>query len=374
MTDERILLSHGGGGKLAQQLIAEEFLPVFGDPALEELGDSAILSFPSVGPRGKRRTGGPLAQARGKHMGPPLRETAAALAFTTDAFVVKPLFFRGGDIGRLAVCGTVNDLAVAGAQPLYVSLAMIIEEGFRLDDLRRIVRSAKAAADEAGVRIVCGDTKVVERGSADGIFITTSGIGRMMGKGTVPNSGTVPISLSPKRIRRGDVVLVSGTLGDHAIAVMSAREGIEFRTEITSDVQPLNDLAQALMAAAKVRVMRDPTRGGAAAVLNELAQAAQVAVELDESAIPVKPGVRGACDVLGLDPLYAANEGKLIAFVSVRTAQAALDAVRSHPKGRDAVIIGRVIADRAGRVTMRTALGGRRIVDMPMGEQLPRIC
>ena len=369
-TDERILLSHGGGGKLAQELIAREFLPVFGDPALKELGDSAILSFPVVGAdagvgppsaylRAEQKEGGH--PASGVNSGPPLQEK---LAFTTDAFVVKPIFFPGGDIGRLAVCGTVNDLAVAGAEPLYLSLAMVIEEGFRLEDLRRIVRSAKAAADEACVRIVCGDTKVVERGSADGVFLATSGVGR------VPEG----VDLSPKRIRTGDAVLVTGTLGDHAIAVLSAREGIEFRTEVTSDVQPVNDLARTLLAAADVRCMRDPTRGGAAAVLNELAQAAQVAVELDEWAIPVRPEVRSACDVLGLDPLYAANEGKIIAFIPAESAAAALAAVRAHAKGQRAALIGRVIEDRAGRVTMRTGLGGRRIVDMPMGEQLPRIC
>jgi hydrogenase expression/formation protein HypE len=387
MSDERILLSHGGGGKIAHELIVGEFLPIFGNAELNELGDSAVVAFCNVGGH-PRVAPSSLCEKPGGHTGPPPQED---LAFTTDSFVVKPIFFPGGDIGRLAVCGTVNDLAVAGAEPLYVSLALIIEEGFLLDDLRRILRSVKAAADEAGVRIVCGDTKVVERGSADGMFITTSGVGRMLrsagqrvnrsaGQHTAADAlpsdlqTCGPADLGPKGIRSGDVVLVSGTLGDHAVAVLSARKGIEFRTEVTSDVQPINDLARALMAAADVRCMRDPTRGGAAAVLNELAAAAGVSVELDEEALPVKPGVRGACDVLGLDPLYAANEGKLIAFVSAATAQSALDALRTHPKGRDAAIIGRVIPGPSARVTLRTHLGGRRFVDMPAGEQLPRIC
>ncbi len=331
--DERILMSHGGGGKLAHQLIVEEFLPVLGDSELGQLNDAALV------------------------------DGAPRLAFTTDGFVVKPAFFPGGDIGRIAVAGTVNDLAVSGAEPLYLSVAMIIEEGFRLDDLRRIIRSIKATADEASVRVVCGDTKVVERGGADGIFITTSGIGRM---------GSV--TLAPGRICVGDAVIVSGTLGDHAIAVMSAREGIEFRTQVLSDVQPLNDLIRELMASAEVHVMRDPTRGGAAAVLNELADAARVCVELEEDAIPIASPVQSACDVLGLDPLYAANEGKVIAFVASESAPRALECLRAHPKGRHASIIGRVTDTGRSRVTLRTCLGGRRIVDMPMGEQLPRIC
>ncbi|HUV38678.1 MAG TPA: hydrogenase expression/formation protein HypE [Planctomycetota bacterium] len=331
---ERILLSHGGGGKRARELVEREFVSVFADDVLGELGDSAIVAG------------------------------ASRLAFTTDSFVVKPIFFPGGDIGRLAVCGTVNDLAVAGATPLYISLAMILEEGLLVEDLRRVVASVKTSADEARVRIVCGDTKVVEHGAADGMYLTTSGVGSIADD----------VDLSPGRIRAGDVVLVSGTLGDHAIAVMSAREGIEFRTEVRSDVQPLADLARALMSRAEVRCMRDPTRGGAAGVLNELAAAAGCAVELDEKSIPVTAGVRAACDVLGLDPLYAANEGKLIAIVSPDTADAALDTLRSHPRGRDAARIGTVHDDKPGRVTLRTTLGGRRIDDMPLGEQLPRIC
>jgi len=331
---ERILMSHGGGGKLARELIERELLPVLADETLAQLGDSAHV------------TG------------------AERLAFTTDSYVVQPIFFPGGDIGRLAVCGTVNDLAVSGARPLYVSLSMILEEGLPLSDLRRVVRSVKAAADEAGVRVVCGDTKVVEHGSADGIYLTTSGLGR------VPDG----VELSPSHIRPGDAVLVSGTLGDHAIAVMSAREGIAFQTEVTSDVQPVNDLAEALLSAAEVRCMRDPTRGGAAGILCELVEAAGVGIELDEKSIPVSRGVRSACDVLGLDPLYAANEGKIVAVVSSATAEAALEAWRSHPRGRAAAVIGRVGKDRPGRLTLRTLPGGRRIVDMPMGEQLPRIC
>ncbi len=331
---ERIMLSHGGGGKLARELLERELLPVLADEALAELGDSALV------------------------------EGAERLAFTTDSYVVQPIFFPGGDIGRLAVCGTVNDLAVAGAEPLYVSLSMILEEGLPFEDLRRIIRSVKAAAEEADVRIVCGDTKVVEHGSADGMFLTTSGVGRM-------DAG---IDLSPRHIQPGDTVLVSGTLGDHSIAVMSAREGIEFRTEVRSDVQPVNALARALLSAAEVRCMRDPTRGGVAGILNELARAAGVSMELDEKDIPVSAAVRGACDVLGLDPLYAANEGKIVAIVSRETGESALKAMKSHPHGRQAAIIGRAAKDHPGRVSLRTRLGGRRIIDMPMGEQLPRIC
>jgi hydrogenase expression/formation protein HypE len=331
---DRILLSHGGGGKLAHELIVNELVPVFADEALAELTDSALV------------TG------------------AERLAFTTDGFVVKPIFFPGGDIGRLAVCGTVNDLSVMGATPLYLSLAMIIEEGLPIADLRRIVRSVRDAAVEADVRIVCGDTKVVEHGSADGIFLTTSGIGRIM-----PGR-----EFTPSRIVPGDVVLVSGTLGDHSIAVMSAREGIEFRTEVKSDVQPMNDLVGVLASAADVHCMRDPTRGGVAGVLNELAASARASMEIEERAIPVTEGVRGACEMLGLDPLYAANEGKLVVIVAAESAESALKAMRAHRRGRDAAIIGTVAKEHPGRVTMRTLVGGRRIVDMPMGEQLPRIC
>jgi len=331
---EQITMSHGGGGKLAHELIVRELVPVLADEELAELGDSAIV------------------------------EGAERLAFTTDSFVVQPIFFPGGDIGRLAVCGTVNDLAVAGAEPLYLSLSMILEEGLAIEDLRRVVRSAKAAAQEAGVRIVCGDTKVVDHGSADGMYLTTSGIGRL------PAGNR----LSPRNIRPGDAVLISGTLGDHSIAVLSAREGIEFRTDVTSDVQPLNDLTRQLLSAAEVRCMRDPTRGGLAGVLNELAESARVSIELDEKSIPVSDAVRAACDVLGLDPIFAANEGKLVAIVSFQTADAAVRALRSHPRGKNGAIIGRVEKAPPGRVTIRTVPGGRRIVDMPVGEQLPRIC
>lgn len=331
---ERIMMSHGGGGKRARDLLTGEFLPVLTDESLRELGDAAVV------------------------------EGAERLAFTTDSFVVKPIFFPGGDIGRLAVCGTVNDLAVMGATPLYMSLGLIIEEGLLFEDLRKIIASVKATADEAGVRVVCGDTKVVERGSADGIFINTSGVGSL-------DAG---IELSPKNIQLGDAVIVSGTLGDHSIAVMSAREGIEFETDVVSDVRPLGGLARAVLEAADVRCMRDPTRGGVAGVVCELAESAGVSIELEEKSIPVSRGVKGACDILGLDPIYAANEGKFVAIVSCPTQQSALDALRSHPHGRDASIIGVVTDDHPGRVVMRTALGGRRIVDMPLGEQLPRIC
>jgi hydrogenase expression/formation protein HypE len=287
------------------------------------------------------------------------------LAFTTDSFVVRPIFFPGGDIGRLAICGTVNDLAVGGAQPLYVAAAFILEEGLPLDDLRRIAQSMRQACDEAGVTLVTGDTKVVDRGKGDQVFITTSGV------------GVVPAGrdLSIRNARPGDQVLVSGTIGDHGVAILSAREGLEFETTLQSDCAPLTSLAQALLAACPaVRLMRDPTRGGVSSALNELASASRVGVKLWEDRLSIRPEVHAACEILGLDPLYVANEGKLLAVVPADAGDCAVAALRSHPLGRAAEIIGEIVADHAGLVTLRSRIGGERVVTMLAGEQLPRIC
>jgi hydrogenase expression/formation protein HypE len=314
----------------------------FGNDVLAALEDQATLSLDSgsgvAGPR---------------------------LAFTTDAFVVRPLFFPGGDIGRLAVHGTVNDLAVGGARPLFLSAAFILEEGLPLADLQRIVASMRAACTEAGVALVNGDTKVVDRGKGDGVYIATSGIG------LVPEGR----SLSIHHARPGDRVLVSGTLGDHGIAIMSVREGLEFETVLESDTAPLTGLVEALLKACpRTRCMRDPTRGGLSSVLNELALASRVGVELEEAAIPLRPEVRGACEMLGLDPLYVANEGKLVAVVPPEDADRALEALRNHPLGRAAALVGTVSAEHPGMVTMCSLVGGERVVSMLAGEQLPRIC
>lgn len=335
MRDETILLAHGSGGRLMHELIREVFRRELSNPFLDDLGDAAVL------PRQEGR-----------------------LALTTDSYVVRPIFFPGGDIGKLAVCGTVNDLSMVGARPLYLTIGFILEEGLPLGDLRRIVRSAAQAAREAGVGIVAGDTKVVDRGAADQVFINTAGVG------VIPEG----VALSPEHIRPGDAVLVSGTVGDHGIAVMAQREGLGLRTPLVSDCAPLNGLAQAVLACGGVRVMRDPTRGGLATTLVELAQAGGVGLEIEESAIPVNDAVRGACELLGLDPLYVANEGKLVAVVATECAEAALAAMRSHPLGRAACIIGHATQAHAGRVILRTILGVSRVVEMLTGEQLPRIC
>ncbi len=334
---DRILLGHGSGGRLTSELIAKLFLPAFGGSALSALEDSATLDI----------------------------GTGSRIAFTTDAFVVRPIFFPGGDIGRLAVCGTVNDLAVSGARPRFLSAAFILEEGLALTDLRRITESMRIACDEAGVELVTGDTKVVDRGKGDQVFITTTGIGVMP-------AGRV---MSIASAKPGDRILVSGTIGDHGIAILSVREGIEFETQLESDVAPLTGLADALLTECpSIRVMRDPTRGGVAGVLNELAIASHVEVRVTEENIPVRAEVRAACEMLGLDPMYVANEGKLVAVVPAEDAGRLLAAARRHPLGRNAALIGSVVEGRAGFVTMQSLVGGERMVPVLAGEQLPRIC
>jgi hydrogenase expression/formation protein HypE len=333
---EEILLGHGSGGKLTSQLIERIFLPAFRDPALAALDDQAII---------------PVEGAR--------------IAFTTDSYVVTPIFFPGGDIGELAVNGTVNDLAVGGARPLFLSLAFILEEGLAIADLRRVVDSAQRAAERAGVRIVTGDTKVVGRGSGDQIFVNTSGIG------VVPPG----IDLSSRHVRPGDAILLSGTIGDHGMAILSQREGLTFEGDLESDTAPLHELvASALDSFPGVHAMRDPTRGGVAATLVEIASRQELGIDVDETAIPIRDPVRGACEILGLDPLLVANEGKLIAFVPEAGSERVLAAMRAHPLGRSASRIGRVTAEHPGMVVLRTPVGGDRILDLPFGEALPRIC
>ena len=329
--DDIITLDYGSGGKKTAALIDEIIIPELGNNALNALGDGAILD--------------------------------GQLAFSTDSFVVDPLFFPGGDIGKLCVCGTVNDLSMCGAEPKYLSLALIIEEGLPTESLRRIVASIKAAAEAAGVAVVTGDTKVVERGRGDGVYITTSGIGVVRYPG-----------LGPERMRPGDAVLISGTAGDHGAAVMLARDAL-MEGEIRSDCAALNGLVRAVLeSGAQVRVLRDPTRGGVATTLCEFAESAALGIELDEAAIPVRRDVSAACALLGLDPLYCANEGKMLAVVAAKDEERALAAMRSVPEGKNAAIIGRVISERPGKVVLRTAMGGSRILQKLAGAQLPRIC
>ncbi len=338
-TLDRIVLGHGSGGRLSHDLIRRVFLPDLNNPPLSALNDGAVLTLPDGDGR---------------------------LVVSTDAHVIRPLFFPGGDIGRLAVCGTVNDLAMMGARPLWLTAGFILEEGLPLEALQRVVRSMQTAAAEAGVQVVAGDTKVVERGSADGLFITTAGVG------WVPAG----VDISGANARPGDVVLVSGTLGDHGIAVLSEREGLGFETELRSDVAPLNGLVATMLAiaAGAVHVLRDPTRGGLATTLNEIAAQSGVSIELEERCIPLHPAVRSACEMLGLDPLYVANEGKLVACVAPEAAEAVLAAMHAHPYGRQATAIGRVGEGPAGQVTLKTPIGGTRLLDMLAGEMLPRIC
>jgi hydrogenase expression/formation protein HypE len=333
---ETVLLGHGSGGRLTSELIRELFLPAFDSAALARLDDQAVVSV-----------------------------NGCRLAFTTDSFVVKPLFFPGGDIGSLAVHGTVNDLAMGGATPLFLSAAFIIEEGFSMEELRRIVASFREAARTAGIEVVTGDTKVVERGSGDGLFINTSGIG------LVPPG----LALSANQARPGDRVLLSGPIGDHGMAIMAQREGLEFETTICSDSAALHGLVgEMLKVTGDIRCMRDPTRGGLASALNEIAGQSQVGIELEESAIFIHEEVRGACEILGLDPMYVANEGKLIAIVTPEAEEGVLQAMRGHALGRESQVIGTVRRDNPGLVTMRTVLGTTRVVDMLAGDQLPRIC
>ena len=333
---DTVLLGHGSGGKLSAELIRDVFLPALENPVLACLDDQAVVNI-----------------------------NGTRLAITTDSFVVKPLFFPGGDIGSLAVHGTVNDLAMGGAKPLFLSAAFIIEEGFSMAQLKRIVNSMRRAAEASGVEVVTGDTKVVEKGKGDGLFINTTGIG------LVPEC----VELSADRAQPGDKVLLSGSIGEHGIAILAQREGLEFETTIESDSAALHTLvADIFRVTRKVHCMRDPTRGGVSSTLNEIAGQSQVGIELDERAIPVREEVRGACELLGLDPLYVANEGKLIAIVETAVAEEVLQAMRQHPLGKDAQIIGSVTEANPGLVTMRTAFGTTRIVDMLAGDQLPRIC
>jgi len=336
-----VTLSHGGGGKAMKDLIDDVFVGAFDNPALAPLEDQARFDLAALSARGDR------------------------LAFTTDSFVVDPLFFPGGDIGKLAVCGTVNDLAVGGATPLYLSCAVIIEEGMPLKTLRRIVKSMAQAAAEAGVAIATGDTKVVEKGACDKLFITTTGVGVI-----APER-----DLGAHKARPGDAVLVNGLLGDHGAAILGARGDLALETAIESDCAPLNGLIEALLEAAPgTRFVRDATRGGVATVLNEIADASQITIEIDEAATPIRQEVKAFCEILGLDPLYLANEGKVVVVTPPEEAEAALAAMKAHPLGAGAAIIGTVAEGQAGRVTMQTVFGGRRIVDMLVGEQLPRIC
>jgi hydrogenase expression/formation protein HypE len=334
--NDAILLVHGSGGRMSAELLQSVLLPAFGNPILNQLDDQAVVEF-----------GG------------------SRLAFTTDSFVVRPLFFPGGDIGTLAVNGTINDLAMGGAKPLFLSLALILEEGLPMDDLRRVVESIRVAAGIAGVQIITGDTKVVEKGSGDQIFINTSGIG------IVPSG----VALSAGHARPGDCVLLSGPIGDHGITILSQREGLEFAGDIASDTAALHSLvADMLAASAEIRCMRDPTRGGLSSSLNEIAARSRVGIELDEKSIPLREEVLGACEMLGLDPLYVANEGKLVAIVAPQSADDVLQVMRKHPLGRQAQIIGKVTESQPPIVTMRTRLGTSRIVDLLTGDQLPRIC
>jgi hydrogenase expression/formation protein HypE len=332
--NDKILLAHGSGGKLMHDLI-ESFMPDLANPILDRLDDSAVF------------------------------EVSGKLAFTTDSYTVNPIFFPGGDIGRLAVCGTVNDLSMSGARPLYLSLSFIIEEGLPISDLKKVVTSIKNAAGEADVKIVTGDTKVVNQGSADKLFINTAGVG------TVPEG----VDISAANARVGDKIIVSGNIGDHGIAVLSQREGLKFQVPVPSDCAPLNKLVEDMLAASlNIHCLRDPTRGGLATTLNDFAARSNVGIRIEEKKIPVDRAVLAACELLGLDPLHIANEGKLVAVVSHEDADFVLDRMKQNKYGVNAANIGEVVAEHPGRVVMKTSLGASRIVDMPVGELLPRIC
>jgi len=333
---DHIMLGHGSGGKLSAQLLERVFLPAFTNPILERLDDQAVVEINS-----------------------------SRLAFTTDAFVVTPLFFPGGDIGRLAVNGTVNDLAMSGARPLYLAATFILEEGLPMAELRRVVESMREAAGNAGVQLVAGDTKVVNRGKADKLFISTTGIGVL----------DKPVTLSADRARPGDKIILSGYIGDHGMAILCQRENLEFEGAIESDCAALHGLvADMLDASLDIHCLRDPTRGGLATVLNEIAGRSKVSIQFDETEIPVHNSIHGACEILGLDPLYVANEGKLVAIVGRDSADAIVARMRQNPLGAQARIIGEVMAEHPGMVVMRTEIGGTRVLDTLFGEQLPRIC
>ena len=332
---DTVVLGHGSGGKLSHDLINRLFLPELGKAAPRALDDSAIVTL-----NGQR------------------------LALTTDSHVVSPLFFPGGDIGKLAICGTVNDLAMVGAKPYALTCGFVVEEGLSFEILQRVVQSMRDAAAEAGVFIAAGDTKVVQKGGADKLFINTSGVGLV-------DAG---VDISGENAKVGDVVIVSGTLGDHGIAVMSAREDLVFSTDLQSDVAPLNHLVRAMMDAGEIHVLRDPTRGGLATTLNEIAKQSNAVIELQETQIPVKPQVHAACEMLGFDPLFVANEGKLVAFVKAEDVDKVLSAMKKVNYGKDAVVIGKVIETGKAQVRLKTAIGGTRLVDMLPGEMLPRIC
>jgi hydrogenase expression/formation protein HypE len=341
LRDRAITMAHGGGGRAMRELIERLIVPAFSNPRLADLEDQARLGIAGLASRGDR------------------------LAFTTDSYVVSPLFFSGGDIGKLAICGTVNDLAMSGAIPLYLSCGLIIEEGLATADLERVLASMSAAARAVGVEIVTGDTKVVNRGAADRLFINTAGIG------VIPTG----VDIAATRARPGDIIIVNGSLGDHGVAILIARNELDLQSDIASDCQPLHDLVQIMLAACRdIHCLRDATRGGLATVLNEFAMSSRVGMRLDERALPLKAEVRGACEILGLDVLYMANEGKLVAIVPRDDADRVLAAMRAHPAGSDAAIVGEVVDAPVGHVILDTVFGGERVVDMLAGEQLPRIC
>ena len=333
---EKVLLDHGSGGKISHRMTFDMMLPAFDNPILAELNDGAIFDLDG------RRT-----------------------AFSTDSYVVDPIFFPGGNIGDLAVNGTVNDLTMCGATPLYLSVGLIIEEGFSIEDLTKIIDTMGLAARQAGVQVVTGDTKVVPKGAADKIFINTSGVGLIPSHIRVASSGA----------RVGDKILLSGSMADHGMTILSQREGLTFESSVTSDTAPLNHLVHRMFEISRdIHVLRDPTRGGVGTALNEIAEKSRVGIQITETHLPVKPEVMGICELLGFDPMYVANEGKLLAFINPADAEKVLDAVRKDPKGKDACIIGEVVDDHPGQVFMKTRIGGTRIVDMLTGEQLPRIC